>query len=66
MEAELKTLEQKLNRFIELCQRMRIANEQLRQQLASAVNENKQLAAKIGTAANRLESLLTQIPEEDA
>ncbi|MDH3287345.1 MAG: hypothetical protein OEP48_06435 [Betaproteobacteria bacterium] len=66
MEAELKTLEQKLNRFIELCQRMRVANEQLRQQLASAVNENQQLAAKIGTAANRLENLLTQIPEEDA
>lgn len=66
MEAELKTLEQKLNRFIELCQRMRVANEQLRQQLASAANENKQLATKIGTAANRLENLLTQIPEEDA
>ena len=66
MEAELKTLEQKLNRFIELCHRMRVANEQLRQQLASAMNENKQLAAKIGTATNRLENLLNQIPEEDA
>ena len=66
MESELKALEQKLNRFIELCQRMRVANEQLRQQLASAMNENKQLAAKIGTATSRLENLLTQIPEEDA
>jgi len=66
MESELKTLEQKLNRFIELCQRMRVANEQLRQQLASAVNENKQLSAKIGTATARLETLLSQIPEEDA
>ncbi len=66
MESELKALEQKLNRFIELCQRMRVANEQLRQQLASATNENKQLAAKIGTATSRLENLLTQIPEEDA
>lgn len=66
MEAELKSLEQKLNRFIELCQRMRVANEQLRQQLASAVNENKQLVAKIGTATARLENLLNQIPEDDA
>lgn len=66
MEAELKSLEQKLNRFIELCHRMRVANEQLRQQLATAVNENKQLAAKIGTATARLENLLNQIPEEDA
>lgn len=66
MEAELKSLEQKLNRFIELCQRMRVANEQLRQQLAAAVSENKQLHAKIGAATARLENLLNQIPEEDA
>jgi len=66
MEAELKSLEQKLSRFVELCHRMRVANEQLRQQLASATNENKQLAAKISTATSRLENLLSHIPEEDA
>jgi cell division protein ZapB len=66
MEAELKSLEQKLSRFVELCHRMRVANEQLRQQLASATNENKQLAAKITTATSRLENLLSHIPEEDA
>jgi len=38
----------------------------LRQQLASAMSDNKQLADKIGTATNRLENLLNQIPEEDA
>ena len=66
MEAELKSLEQKLNRFVELCPRMRVANEQLRQQLASTTNENKQLAARISTATSRLENLLNHIPEEDA
>ena len=66
MESELKSLEQKLNRFIELCQRMRVAIEQLRQQLASAMSENKQLTAKIGTATARLENLLNQIPEEES
>ncbi|KPK14249.1 MAG: hypothetical protein JSU71_04490 [Betaproteobacteria bacterium] len=66
MEAELKSLEQKLNRFVELCHRMRVANEQLRQQLASTTNENKQLAARISTATSRLENLLNHIPEEDA
>jgi hypothetical protein len=45
---------------------MRVANEQLRQQLASAMNENKQLNAKIGAATARLENLLNQIPEEEA
>jgi len=66
MEAELKSLEQKLNRFVELCHRMRVANEQLRQQLASATNENKLLVAKISAATSRLENLLNHIPEEDA
>jgi cell division protein ZapB len=66
MEADLKALEQKLGQFVELCQRLRLDNQQLRQQLASAMSDNKQLTDKIGTAANRLESLLNQIPEEDA
>jgi cell division protein ZapB len=65
MDADLKSLEQKLNQFVELCQRLRADNQQLRQQLASAVSSNKQLTEKIGTATNRLESLLNQIPEEE-
>jgi cell division protein ZapB len=66
MDAEFKSLERKLHQFVELCQRLREDNQQLRQQLASAKSDNKQLADKIGTATNRLESLLEQIPEEDA
>lgn len=65
MEAELKSLEQKIRQFVELCQRLRGDNQQLRQQLASALNENKQLADKIDNATARLESLLAQIPEEE-
>jgi len=66
MESELKSLEQKLNQFVGLCQRLRAANQQLRQQLASAMSENKQLNEKIGTATSRLEHLLNQIPEDNA
>ena len=66
MDADLKSLEQKLNQFVELCQRLRADNQQLRQQLASAVSSNNKLTEKIGTATNRLESLLNQIPEEEA
>lgn len=66
METELKSLEQKINQCVELCQRLRVDNRQLRQQLASALNQNHRLEEKIGGATNRLESLLTQIPEEDA
>jgi cell division protein ZapB len=66
MEADLKALEQKLTQFVELCQRLRVDNQQLRQQLASAMSDNKLLSEKIGTATNRLENLLNQIPEEEA
>ena len=66
MDAEFKSLERKLSQFVELCQRLRDDNQQLRQQLASAISDNKQLTDRIGTASNRLENLLNQIPEEDA
>jgi cell division protein ZapB len=64
MDAELKSLEEKINQFVALCQRLRTDNHDLRQQLASAQNDNKLLNEKIGGAKTRLESLLSQIPEE--
>ena len=64
MDVELNSLEDKINQFVALCQRLRMDNHELRQQLASAHNDNKQLSEKIGDAKTRLESLLTQIPEE--
>lgn len=66
MEAELKSLERKISQFVELSQRLRMDNQQLRQQLAAALDEKRQLEEKIGNATNRLESLLNQIPEDNA
>ena len=66
MEAELKSLEGKIGQCVELCQRLRQDNQQLRQQLASALSQNRQLEEKIGGATSRLENLLNQIPEDNA
>jgi len=66
MEAELKSLELKINQLVELCQRLRAENQQVRQQLASALNDNKQLSDKIDGAAERLEQLLLHIPQDEA
>lgn len=63
MDAELDTLDQKINQLVQFCQRLRKDNGALRQQLASAQNENKRLAEKIGAAQSRLEALLEQVPE---
>jgi cell division protein ZapB len=65
MDAELKALEAKINQFIEVCARLRADNQQLRQELASAVNQSKRLEEKISSAATRLETLLAQIPSEE-
>jgi len=66
MDAELKSLEGKINQFVALCQRLRTDNHQLRQQLAAIQNENKQLQEKVADAKIRLETLLAHIPEEEA
>jgi cell division protein ZapB len=65
MDADLKSLEGKIAQFVELCQRLRADNQQLRQQLASASNQIKRLDEKVSTATARLESLLAQIPAQD-
>ncbi len=64
MEAELKSLESKLQQLVSLCQQLRTENHQLRQDVASALNANRKLEDKIGGATLRLEALLQQIPED--
>jgi cell division protein ZapB len=66
MDAQLKSLEHKISQFVALYQQLRADNHQLRQQLASAQSENKHLSDKVADAKTRLETLLTQIPDEEA
>lgn len=65
MESELSHLEGKINQLIQLCQRLRNDNHDLRQQLVSLQGDNKQLSDKIAQAKERLEKILSQIPEEE-
>ena len=63
MEAELTVLDDKISQLIQLTQKLRKDNSQLRQNLAAAQSENKRLAEKVNSAKSRLENLLAQIPE---
>jgi uncharacterized protein (TIGR02449 family) len=65
MDAELRSLEGKLEQFVELCQKLRADNQQLRQQLALAADQRRRLEEKIDTATSRLEALLNQLPAEE-
>ena len=64
MEAELKSLAAKIDQLVALCQRLRVENQRLRQELATTTSQNKLLNDKVNGAKVRLESLLAQIPEE--
>ena len=65
MDAELRSLESKLEQFVELCQKLRADNQELRQQLALAIDQRRRLEEKIDSATTRLETLLSQLPAED-
>jgi len=64
MDAELKALEERIGQLIELSQRLRSENRELRQQLAQAASDNKRLNEKVDAAKVRLEKLLANLPEE--
>lgn len=66
MEAELNSLDDKISQLVQLCHRLRTNNSELRQQLAAAQNQSKQLTEKIEAARQRLENLLSRIPEDAA
>lgn len=63
MDLELTGLEDRIRQAVELCQRLRVENSDLRQRVAQLQTENKRLTEKIGGARERLEGLLRQIPE---
>jgi cell division protein ZapB len=63
MDAEMAALEERIRQAVDLCQRLRGENSDLRQRVAQLQSENRQLADKITSARERLEGLLEQIPE---
>ena len=63
MNAEFDTLDGKIDQFLQLCQRLKTENRELRLQLDSAQNSVKRLEDKVDVAKTRLEALLVQIPE---
>ena len=63
MHSELDTLDQKLSQLVQLTQRLRAENIQLRQEVAAAVSQQRKSQDKVNAAAQRLETLLSQLPE---
>ncbi|HYD33167.1 MAG TPA: hypothetical protein VEA39_01250 [Methylophilaceae bacterium] len=62
MDADLKALEDKVTRLIALCQSLREENLQLRQELARAQDDTRQLRENMTLASEKLEALIDRLP----
>jgi cell division protein ZapB len=63
MEADLKSLEEKITRLITLCSDLREENIQLRSDLSQAQQDASALKNNMQLAGDKLESLLASMPE---
>jgi cell division protein ZapB len=65
MEQELVDFEARLNHFVQLFQRLRSENNELRQQIALRSDDARRLEERLEEARSRIEALLRQIPETE-
>lgn len=65
METELKSLEEKIFLLLRLYQDMRMENNKLRKELADTYAQNEKLNKKIYVAADRLETLLLNMQDDE-
>jgi cell division protein ZapB len=63
---ELNTLESKIAQVVSLCAALRAENAQLKEHLAAAESNNKDLSDRMESARGRLEQIVRQLPETKA
>lgn len=64
MEADLKSLEEKISKLISLCGQLREENGQLRDDLSQAQQKTDALRSNMLIASNKLEVLLNNVPND--
>ncbi|MCL2875489.1 MAG: hypothetical protein FWF12_04180 [Betaproteobacteria bacterium] len=63
MDAELNRLEAQLEQLISMYAALRDENRELRAHQSRLEAENRQLTSKIGLATEKLEAVLTRLPQ---
>ena len=63
MDADFASLEAKVAQFVNLCERLRAENSDLRQQLAAAQGDAKRLNDRIDSARTKLSLLIDRLPD---
>ena len=64
MEADLKSLEEKISKLVSLCGNLREENGQLRNDLSQAQQKADALRSNMLLASNKLEVLLNNVPND--
>ena len=64
MDADLTNLERKIENAVAFCQSLREQNSELRNRIAGLETEKLALTEKIETTRERLEALMTRLPEQ--
>ena len=63
MDADFASLEAKVAQFVNLCERLRAENTDLRQQLAAAQGDARKLNERIDSARAKLSQLIDRLPD---
>ena len=63
MDADFASLEAKVAQFVNLCERLRAENTDLRQQLAVAQGDARKLNERIDSARAKLALLIDRLPD---
>jgi uncharacterized protein (TIGR02449 family) len=66
VDPELAALEERIEQLVQRLQALRAENRDLRQQLATRIDENARNVEKLAAARTRIEALLKQIPETES
>jgi cell division protein ZapB len=66
MDAELISLEEKLQQLVALCRNLREENRSLRQDLLQAQQDHQHVANKLAGTKERVATILAKLPEDMA
>jgi len=64
MNANISSLERKVEQVVAFCEQLRAENHALRQRIAGLEQEKESLEARMGTARERLENIMERLPAE--
>ncbi|MFZ9962193.1 MAG: hypothetical protein ACO3FP_02470 [Burkholderiales bacterium] len=64
MQNDLKNLDKKISSLIELCNKLKVVNLRLKQNIARLENENQDLNTRITLASEKISSIMERLPDE--